>query len=300
MSKIPWSGKNCILCLKEEPLTREHIIPAQIGGVLWARFLCKACNSYLGAEVEAAVRKDPSIRLAVENLQGELPGLADALSEGLPYVGTSEGGTVRMIGRAGELRVQGGTQQDGSLILSPNSSREHIRAEARRRGMAPADIDAILERFDELPQNMRTELMPGYEVINWRVDEIRPALDGPMLSERVLLKIAYEFLACHLGKSILDNAEQLNNWRTALLGESLHSVRVESLTSGRYRPIHGLALEDEGHSIIHICLFGWIRYRVHLLDLCISPPYFSYTCNLTEGTDHCQIVGSEPELRNPQ
>lgn len=290
MSELEWPHSQCILCLDERPLTREHVIPAQLGGVLWVRFLCQRCNSHLGSTIEAAVREDPSIRLAVEHLEGQLPGLGDAIRDGLPFVGTGEGGNVRMFRRAGRLRVRGGTQEDGSLILPPGHGREHVAAEARRRGLSPNETARILSRFDNLPENVRVELLPGDEVINWRVDEIQPALDGPMLSERVLLKIAFEFLACHTPDSIYGRTEQLENIRSALLGDTVPWMEVEGLTSRRYRPIHGLALEDAGHAVVHICLFGWIHYRVHLLRVRTRPPFFAYTCDLAEGVEHCGIL----------
>ncbi|MEW6771707.1 MAG: HNH endonuclease [Bacillota bacterium] len=71
-----------MLCLKEEPLTNQHIIPKQIGGNLFARFLCKTCNDRLGYQVESAVGGDPAIRLAVEHLRPSLPGLASKILDG--------------------------------------------------------------------------------------------------------------------------------------------------------------------------------------------------------------------------
>ncbi len=290
MSEVPWTRGICILCLEERPLTREHIIPEQIGGRLWVRFLCQSCNSQFGSTIESAVREDPSIRLAAENLENQLPGLMNAIREGLPYIGMGAGGDVRMRRRKGELYVQGGFQGDNSLILSPNHSREHAEAEARRRGYSPEGIAQMLRHFDDIPENVRAELMPGYEIINWRIDEVRPALDGPMLSKRVLLKMAYEFLACHVGGSIYERAEQLDIIRAALLANADPCMQVEELTSGRYQPIHGLALEDDEHAVVHICLFGWIHYRVHLLQVRTQPPMYAYTCNLLEGTERCEAI----------
>ena len=86
-------------------MTAEHIIPEQIGGKLSARFLCKPCNDHLGHGVEPAVKKDPSIRLAVEYLKVQLP---KQILEGLTYVGTGESGMVRGKVKGGEFRVDAG------------------------------------------------------------------------------------------------------------------------------------------------------------------------------------------------
>ena len=62
-----------MLCLREPEaddeqtcLTDAHVIPASVGGRLSAHFLCRGCNSRLGAEVEAPLLSDPSIRVCVE------------------------------------------------------------------------------------------------------------------------------------------------------------------------------------------------------------------------------------------
>lgn len=291
MSELEWPHSRCILCLHKGAMTREHVIPAQLGGPLWVRFLCQGCNSRLGATIEVAVREDPSVRLAVERLEGQLPGLADAIRDGLPFTGKSKGGSVRIIRKKGKLHVQGGMRPDGQLILPPHHARHHLAAETSRRALSPEVAAEKLNQLDELPENISIELLPGYWVSNWRIDDIRPALDGPGLSDRALLKIAFEFLACHTPHSIYGDGEQLENIRSALLAKTDPWIRVEHLTSRKYQPLHGLALEaDEGHAVVHICLFGWIHYRVHLLAICTQPPFFAYTCDLAEGTEHCDIL----------
>jgi hypothetical protein len=142
-----------------------------------------------------------------------------------------------------------------------------------------------------IPENGPLEVLPGYTVINWKVDRVQPSLDGPMLSRRVLLKMAFEFLACHTPDSIDDQNEQLDNLRSAILKGSEAWIEVEHLTSREYRPLHGLALEeDEGHAVVHICLFGWNHYRVHLLRVRTLPPFFAYSDDLAKRTEHCAIL----------
>jgi hypothetical protein len=63
--EIPWVADRCILCIEKRLLTEEHIIPNQLGGILWSRILCKDCNDYLGHSVEAKIKMDPTIRFAM-------------------------------------------------------------------------------------------------------------------------------------------------------------------------------------------------------------------------------------------
>jgi hypothetical protein len=83
---ISCTGNRCLLCLEEAPLSKEHLLPEALGGILTCTFLCTHCNSTLGASFEAAARADPSIRIAVRNLQAQMPELATKLSEDQPVL----------------------------------------------------------------------------------------------------------------------------------------------------------------------------------------------------------------------
>jgi len=290
MSELPWPHSCCILCNESTDLTREHIIPQQIGGKLWARFLCKPCNDLLGSDVEATAKRDPSIRMAVENLEGEMPDLAQAITEGQEYVATSGAGVVRARKKRGAVRVRSTQEEDGSIIQPTQDGREHIENVMRSRGMSEDDVHLVLERFDGMPNDVKVDLLPGVSAVKWQVKEAFPALDGPRLSDEVLLKIAYEFIACHCPDAIYQDVEPLNNLRGALRGDGAADIEIEHLTTRKYRPLHGLALEDDGHVIVNICLFGWLFYRVHLLRLQIPPPFFAYSCDLSSGEEGMSMI----------
>lgn len=126
--QVPWPGNLCILCLLERELTIEHLIPEALGGRLTARFLCKACNSTLGAKVEASARTDPSIRLAVSNLSTKIPELAQKLAENQSFLGESKAGHVRGYVSGGEFRVHSTQEKDGSLIQPTDKARQTIES----------------------------------------------------------------------------------------------------------------------------------------------------------------------------
>lgn len=150
--QVPWTYTRCILCLKDEPPTDEHIIPGQIGGKLVARFLCKPCNDRLGHQVEPTVKGDPAIRLAVEHLRSRLPDLAREILDGQSYVGHGEGGAVRGRFKADTFRVDSFRTEAGSIIQPTPDGRNHIAKVLRKQGNADEAVVATLERFDSPPR----------------------------------------------------------------------------------------------------------------------------------------------------
>lgn len=290
--EVPWPYDRCILCLGPGPLTKEHIIPDQIGGKLWARFLCPPCNGALGHEVEHSVKGDPAIRLAVEQLKKRMPALGKKIREGQAYVGGGPTGPVRGGLKDGQFRVDTFRAPDGSLIQRTPEARKHIQALLLKSGIDEAQVPAILRRFDQAPANTRVDFAPGWAAIKREGATIGPALDGPLLSPQVLLKIAYEFLACHLAEAAYDTRAQLAEIRDAVAGRSTdpEAYSIEYLTSREYSPVHGLALIGSPHVVVRICLFDWLRFRVHFHRLAVGAPYFAYMCLLDSGDEDCKVL----------
>jgi len=291
--EVRWPHNRCIICLQEGNLTAEHIIPAQIGGKLSVPVLCKPCNDRLGYQVEAAVKSDPAIRCAVEHLKEEIPDVAKQFLEGQTYLGSGEGGLVRGKVKDGTFRVNAGRKQDGSIIQPTPDGRDHVSKVLQKRGVDQEDRETILQQFDQAPENQRIELAPGLAAIKWRIDTIEPALGGPRLPERVLLKIAYEFVACHLGAKVYEQSAQLTDIRRALFEQSAdtHIYSVEYLTTRKYAPIHRIALAGMSpHVVVTICLFGWLLFRVHFQRIAIPPPNYRYSCNLDNGEEFFEVL----------
>lgn len=288
MAEVPWPHGWCILCLAQGDLTVEHIIPRQIGGRLTARFLCKPCNDQLGHRVEAEVRADPSIRLAAENLQDQIPDLAKAIREGQPYIALGPGGKARGTIKSGKFQIDAATLENGSVVQPTSEARKHLQRVLAKRGLDPDEIQKRLGKFEEAPDNTIVQLDLDLHAIRWGIDEIHPALDGSFLSSAVLAKVAYEFLACHAGDLVLSESPQVAGLRSAVRGYSEEAIQIERLTSSKYRPVHGLAMEQCGdHTVVRVCLFGWLVYRVHLLAVALARPYFIYTCELDTGEEYC-------------
>jgi hypothetical protein len=150
----------------------EHLIPEALGGILTSDLLCGACNSSLGASFEAAVKSDPSIRIAVRNLQARIPSLAEKLTEKQTYLGSGPGGTWRGVIRNGEFRIRSRTAEDGSLIQPINDARKSVEKTLRKSGSGMAPIEEALRLLDEAPENERVQVAPGLEVVKWSIEKL--------------------------------------------------------------------------------------------------------------------------------
>lgn len=91
-------------CGKTAEFNEEHLIPEAIGGKLTCKFLCMHCNSQLGDELEAKLKEDARIRLAIENLKEILPDLWARMSENQPYTVQSADRKLGARLKRGEIR----------------------------------------------------------------------------------------------------------------------------------------------------------------------------------------------------
>ena len=298
---IPWQGNKCILCCNEDSLTVEHIIPEALGGILTSDLLCKACNSSLGASFEAPTRSDPSIRIAIWNLRKEIPSLAEKLSEKQTYLGISPGGTERGVIRNGEFRIQSKTAEDGSLIQPSDDARKSVKRILIKAGSRGATIKVALRLLKEAPENKRVQIAPGLEVVSWRIEKLDfDFRNNRPMSPLVPLKIAFEFLACHLGTDIYEDTPQLRDIRKVLSQciEEHECFRVDRLNALEYKPFHGICFEgNHPHAQVLIRLFGWLAFRVNFLRIAVGGPQFVYTHYLNSNQEDIRML--EPIANGP-
>ena len=295
--RVPWPGKRCILCLKEAPLSREHIIPKSIGGLFTCSFLCRNCNSHLGWTVESKIKDDPSTRFAVDALQSDMPDFARRFTEGQEFICQGPGGIERGINRRGELRVKPRKTENGSLILSLEDGRKLVERNLRKAQRDECLIEEVLRKIDDAEENQKITPTSGIQVVKRTIEKIEPYLRGSkLLTSLVPLKIGYEFLALHLGTAIYNQDSALNKLRDILRKgiESHLSFEVESLHASQYDPFHGIAfLGNNPHAIVLIRLFGWIAFRVHFRRLAIGGPRFSYKHNLDTNRDEILVRAAD-------
>ena len=152
--KIDFIFNNCILCLKNPPDSFEHIIPESLGGKLKALILCKKCNNDFGSKLISKVKKDPSIRIAVQNLKNEIPDLLKSVEESQIYVGKDTNSNfVNYVLKNSKLKVIEGKKEDGSLILDTNKAVRYISKKLEKKGATKEEILEKINLFKELENN---------------------------------------------------------------------------------------------------------------------------------------------------
>lgn len=291
------SVKSVKVGLEEKPLTVEHIIPEAIGGRLFVDFLCKSCNDYLGHVVDATAKRDPSIALAIHKFGLQHPDKKRGLDEGLPYLIESAGGRSRATVKNDRLRLRSERLSDGSLVQPTDIARRSVEVMLRKAAYPESPLKAVLADFDAARDDERLEIAPGLEIAKWGVRKVAPDLSGALLNPLLPTKIAYEFLACHIGDAVYSDTPPLRAIRAALrYGTADENVRVETLQADQKRPIHGIVVElGEPYVKIQIRLFGWIAYRVHFMRIAFGGTRFVYSHELDTAREG---VRSVPVTRN--
>ena len=286
---LDWADRRCILCLQESNLSTEHIIPRSLGGVLTVRFLCKQCNEKLGACDEAAAKEDPSIRVAIERVRKELPAVLVAkLTDGQDYYSRQGDEIVHGFLKNGEFKAKPRRDDQGGLHLPTPETHKLIMAHLRKAGRTQESINKALKRFDAVPDDMPIDIDGRLRVTKRPITSVEPSLQGKMLGETIVLKIAYEFAAILIGAKIYQSAPSLEEARTVLAGKksTFEHVGIERLHSNSYRPFHGLGFDGNfPDAVIQIRLFDWIAFRVCFQGLRLKVPQIYYTHRLDEGKD---------------
>jgi hypothetical protein len=303
---IPWPDERCILCHTEAQLTeegslsKEHLIPEAIGGVLTCQFLCRKCNSTLGS-YESRLKEDPAVRLAAGNLRSQLPSLYESICEGQSFVAHSARGPARGVYKRGQFKVSASSQPDGSLILPTEDAGPALERMLSKGGFESSQIAEALRRFDDAPEDVPVTVAEGFDILKWRITGVDPALDGRLLMVRfeggeellqgagiVLVKIAFEYLALHLGVVVLGS--RFDPIREALQqnAPSRCPHRVEWRRGSGLAPFHGLVVEKKpSYVVVQARLFGELVFRVHFPHLIPGDGFirYKYTHNLETGDE---------------
>ena len=296
---IGWRGIRCILCLKEDQLSIEHLIPKSLGGRLTCRLLCRSCNSKLGSELEASAKSDRDILDLAMRFQDLIPQLKE-LVESHPHVGHSTRGTVEGLIKNDDFRIVPKTLEDGSIILPPDRTPQAVRAMLQRQGSSRLEIERALERISRLEEDEEDEVeaAPGVFVKNWPIQEIKPDTSKTgTISPLLPAIIAFEFLALHVGDAICGDESGLSEMRDIFRNrdEDSRALKVERLHAqvAYPSPFHGIALEEKTpYAKVQIRLFAKLAFRVHFRHIGLDAPSFQYTHELESGKEFVRDLES--------
>jgi hypothetical protein len=277
-------------------MTEEHVIPEAVGGRLTVDFLCGKCNSNLGARHEALVRIDPTVRLLANELTSQIPKLVAMLSEGQRVVGIGPDGRSPGYIRKGEFVVESHAKEDGSLIQPTPIARRTVDTILKRAGYdSPFRTEAIA-LLDSAPDNERVTLAPGLDVVKWETTALELSLNGPLLDPLVPAKVAFEFLACHLGSAVYEDDPPLVEARRTFKEGTLDSswISVERLEAPKAQPFHGVAFEGNSPwAKVQLRLFGKLAFRIHFRRLAVHGPRAQYTHDLVTNKEWIAQIGEQ-------
>ena len=265
---VEFEFDKCIYCLDKPADSWEHIIPQSIGGRLKARLLCSECNHLLGYRLVDKVKNDPSIRLAVRNLKDQIPRLFNAIEKGQIYDAKGrDGSRVKLRYKNRNLKVLTHRKEDGSLVYDTQKALEDIAQALRKEGLCENEISTKIHSFEQLEENKIIQLSRSIRIVKWSIDSVFPNLQGPLLNEKVLVLIAYEFLALVIGNLI--HSEKLDFIREFVRGGNKpDKIVIEQLTSRHYDPYHKIYPQlSKTEIVVNIILFRWLFYKVHLRGL---------------------------------
>ena len=282
---VPWPDDRCILCLngftedKRQCRTREHVIPVSLGGELLVDFLCKHCNNKFGTVVDSQLREETRLRFRLGVNPAQIPKVFESATNSLEFRGRA-GGDWLDLKRRDCKDVPLTSQPDGSMIVRSDADSgfiQHLNRRLHPEALPQAPIVRVTPDNRALPLPPFSEVWPkpGRLATSWMdgVEHIEPG------AGTALRKIAYEFLALHIGAQIYD--PKLHAERQALLTNTPASCRAR-IVSGMpprdrdYGAIHGLAVDLDGEDKVEVivCLFGHCLWRITFPWLQADPSTF--------------------------
>jgi HNH endonuclease len=299
--RLEWTDERCILCTlapaernarcsETAELTKEHLIPTAVGGRLTCDFLCKHCNSILG-QIEALLKENSSVHLAISNLRAQLPDLWATMAENQPCIAVGPGERIEGRIKKGTFSVDSSHRPDGSLIQPLTTTAKTVHTMLRRRSATQEEISNAEMKVKELPEGVRVKVANGIEVVKSTPTTVYPALNSQGIEPRILLKIAYEYLALHLGSKIFH--QYFDPVRSTFLRGGVVpnccSVQERRVRDRKYEPFHGLAFKNTVSGlVVKIRLFGYLSYPVHFFGLQIVPAKsHCYTLHLDSKQEEC-------------
>lgn len=254
----------CVVCLSQVERNIEHLLPQALGGRLNARLLCTDCNSRFGQTLVGDLVRDPSIVVAVSNLQDVLPALYASIMSGVGYVAPGPDGLPIHI-RNGRLRAR--STEQGAILMETGMATGHLEGMLQANGVSSEEIESALDRFSALADGEDLDMGGGIVVRKTSIEKVSPYLSSSLVDERWPALAALEYLAFTVGSLVLDEA--CNPIRSYVQGGDLpDSVVVERLLDSIYEPAHGMYWSRSEESLdFYVRLFRAVVFRVRLKEI---------------------------------
>lgn len=281
--------ENCIICFK--PINKqtppEHVLPHYLGGRLKGILLCKECNNGIGAKLYSQIKFDAHIRRATYILKEELPQIYLSVERQQIYTTLSPVGT-KLKAKRTNTGIHVIPQTDGNWTVLPtkNAVKYLEQKLIEEHGKSSKEAFSISREIQKTPNKEFAKFREGYTTIRWDGEMFQPDYSSNTIcEERVILLIAYEFLALLLGNGI--NEKYFNNVRNMIIYNQMHDlIKVDFFTSSHPQPYHLIYPEFENdRTVINIHLFEYVIFKVQLINLHIeNSPDFCYLEDLVNRT----------------
>lgn len=255
----------CIYCLENKADTWEHIIPESIGGRLQLNILCSKCNSELGSRLISKVKEDPSIRLAIHNLKQDIPDLFESMEHNQIYMAKDNNkNIVKFRYKDSKLQIIEEEKKDGIKVLNDRNTINYIEKKLTENGMSKNEVASKIHLFRELGSDNPILLSKQLKAEKKSLNSVSPDLEKPLLDEKFILLMVYEFMSIFLRDTICD--EKFDFIRKFIKNnEKSDRIIIEHLITGEYSPSHDISIGFLKEEVkIVIVLFGWLVKRVHI------------------------------------
>jgi hypothetical protein len=259
--KAPGGFTKCTICLSEEKLTFEHIIPESLGGFLEVDLQCAKCNNdTLGSKLIPKAKKIYPVRLAIRALRKKLPDLYKSIEEGQEYTAKSSDESISTaFFKKGEIVSKASKDDKGMVTVDKKDTEKNLRGILKKEGFSEADITNKLEEMKIHKIDEPLKLSNTLTIIKRKFIELFPKADDVDMDNRIVVLIAYNYLCITLGDPIFDTIfDSVRNF--ILKGVESQDVIVEQFPyNGPYQTYHKLYRENfDNFTKINIVLFGTI------------------------------------------
>lgn len=288
---LPWEWKRCIVCLSEptpdNPMSSEHIIPEALGGILTVDFLCKRCNDFFGSNVDYTACSDLAIRQAaftLPNVPAErYKEINRRLNQRQKFVlHTTEGNQVDGLAKNGTIQPIPTISKEGNLVQPKKLIDHAVKKRLAKDGKTAKEIADAIGKHGSIPPEQICELTADLDLKTWSVVkvEFKP---GETASPILFLKIAFEYLALHLGRTVYADEPALTEIRDTLLTLNKKNAFVEYFQRENKWAVHGMVFHGNNpYAQVQIRLFGSLAYRVNFPHLAVGGPRIAYTLDLAQ------------------
>lgn len=286
-------SKVCILCRINKPNSKEHVIPAIIGGRFQARVLCRDCNSITGYLLHNSFKTDPKIKIAMGSLRLRMLDLYDKYTNKTNLVGyIKDDEKIHLKKKDGVLKISTSKYKKGSIIMDPASAPTILMGMVKKNDQS-VNEDSMNLLLQNLKEGEPKYISDSIRIQKKSLNRITPDLTTTAIDPRAILCVVYQFIYLFFSDQILnDNFNFIR--KSIMVSPQSKRIKIDSFYSGqKYLPIHAVkCFADEKlkldfiifnaiHNIVEIENIKMIDNKGHLFIDDFENNQFFYTNDLS-------------------